>query len=106
MCDQGCLTYECGWDNGACCYEKSDYMCSEQMRTNDMCDNDCKIPACLMDNGACCTQDYSSCYGYMVGDGSCNSVCNNLVCGFDGGDCGPPNPDCDRMNCPAGYEFD
>ena len=43
---------------------------------------------CQYDNGDCMQLcDFTQCPLELIGDGNCDTQCNNTLCQFDGGDC-------------------
>ena len=49
--------------------------------------------SCRFDTGGCTEDSGCGCPASFIGDGLCDSDCNNAECNFDGGDCEDP-PDC------------
>ena len=42
---------------------------------------------CQYDTTNCANDPTCTCPSFMLGDGVCDSICNNALCNFDGGDC-------------------
>jgi len=76
--------------------------CTPQTETCNGLDDDCDG---AVDEGCLCNP---GCEPSWIGDGNCDSACNNEACNWDGGDCGVTtcgdglcNPNENSQNCPA-----
>ncbi len=96
------------YDDGEYCTYSED--CSSEWCSNDICcdygysccddDTDCELNYVCDTTYSYCVYDYSaydystsgcdssSCYESDLGDGYCDSACNNYACNYDSGDCG------------------
>eukprot|EP00004_Rigifila_ramosa_P017518 TRINITY_DN426_c0_g1_i1.p1 TRINITY_DN426_c0_g1~~TRINITY_DN426_c0_g1_i1.p1 ORF type:complete len:1736 (-),score=283.20 TRINITY_DN426_c0_g1_i1:26-5233(-) len=91
VCDNGCDTAACNYDNGDCAFDQKlcPPACSPAVRGNGICDSACNTVDCNYDDHDCC--DDSLCPPSWIGDGYCDLACNSVGCGhFDGGDCWNP----------------
>lgn len=102
-CTPECDVPECLFDGGEC-LDMCNAKCSRSWLGDGDCDRDCDARECGFDKGDCDshtnaawralrgTDDErqtcsSSCRLWMIGNGVCDTQCNNIECGFDGGDC-------------------
>ena len=91
-CDEACNTASCNYDNNSCLCSigcTPSVLASTTCYSNDPCLNS----ACSYKNGVCGTCA-ANCFDSMVGNGICESSCNNANCNYDGGDCSCA-PGCD-----------
>ncbi len=72
-CDEGC-------NNAACNYDGGD--CTEEVTVSE---SSSDVTVSVDDSDVACSE--SGCTVAFLGDGECDSACNNAVCSYDGGDC-------------------
>ena len=112
VCQPACLTEECGMDGTDCRTRDGNVTattaecapgCTHHMINNKKCDPACDVEACGFDSLACEAErlefrrdaisargaecDATKCPPYVIGDGTCNLLCHNKACHYDGGDC-------------------
>ncbi|PVD33947.1 hypothetical protein C0Q70_05209 [Pomacea canaliculata] len=77
-CDKACNSSECDWDGGDC-LGKSGRQVQLGAGFNAVFDRPAQKP-----------EDYchTGCANNWIADKYCDQACNNLVCGYDAGDCG------------------
>eukprot|EP00727_Mastigamoeba_balamuthi_P014789 m51a1_g9936 putative peptidase c14 (4927) ;mRNA; r:73913-115619 len=94
VCDPGCATLECGYDNYAC--RSADFCsesCAESMVNNSVCDTACITSNCSFDEGDCEAPSGpigpppAVCHNSSIGNGECDSACFDKEHNYDGGDC-------------------
>ena len=73
-CDEGC-------NNAACDYDGGD--CTEEVTISE---DSSDVTVSVDESDLACSE--SGCTVAFLGDGECDSACNNAVCNYDGGDCG------------------
>ena len=74
-CDKACNVSDCDWDGGDCIGSKS-----KDQKWQSVVSSLKSVKLHNFCNPACADS--------WIGDRYCDSACNNLACGFDGGDCG------------------
>ncbi|CDJ68252.1 notch (DSL) domain-containing protein, putative [Eimeria necatrix] len=102
-CTPECNVPECLFDGGEC-LDMCNANCSKSWLGDGDCDRECDNPECGHDKGDCDSKTNasmqairkkngnnkicdSSCRLWMIGNGVCDSQCNNIACGYDSGDC-------------------
>lgn len=85
-CDMECNNAACAYDGGDCYCAPG---CASEKLLETTCDvNDpCDTAECNYKNGVCGSCS-SGCTQLMLGDGNCDSSCNNFLCSYDYMDCG------------------
>ncbi|KAL0248712.1 hypothetical protein GEMRC1_003946 [Eukaryota sp. GEM-RC1] len=77
-CDSACNNEDCGFDDGDCEGVDPD----DNQQSNFFSWN--SFSTSFSQNNRYCS---TGCFVTWIGDGYCDSMCNNRECGYDGGDC-------------------
>lgn len=104
ICNQECLSLEFFFDLGDCC-DLNNSTCFKFMIGDGTCDASCNVDVCAFDGGDCIDLDIcpeencdlvnnicrvateDKCNINLIGDGFCDTACDNEECLNDNGDC-------------------